>query len=97
MNLNIQYGKMNMALLAQVAIPMMPLRIGPPMAEWDAEHMVIDLFSGLESDIRIKYDTLIVTYYITSNSLLMKSHYEKLLDKLISEGTRLSIPSLYWS
>ena len=39
MNLNIQYGKMTMALLAQAASFMMRQRIGAPVAEWNAEHI----------------------------------------------------------
>jgi len=95
MNMNIQYGKMTMALLAQAAISMMRQRIGPPIAEWDAEHMARDLFLGLEGDIRVKHDTVIVTYYNAPNPELMKSHYENLPDKLTSEGIRPTIPWLY--
>ena len=70
-------------------------RIGPPVAEWDAEHMARDLFLGLEGDIRVKHDTVIVTYYNAPNPELMKNHYENLPDKLISEGIRPTIPWLY--
>jgi len=74
---------------------MMRQRIGPPIAEWDAEHMARDLFLGLDGDIREKNDTVIVTYYNAPNPELMKSHYENLSDELTSEGIRPTIPWLY--
>ena len=95
MNINIQYGKMTMALLAQAASFMMRRRIGAPIAKWDADHMAKDFFRGLEGDIRVKHDTIIVTYYNVPNPELMKTHYEKLPKKLTSEGIRPTIPWLY--
>jgi len=95
MNINIQYGKMTMALLAQAASFMMRQRIGDPVAQWDSEHIAKDFFKGLEGDIRVKHDTIIVTYYNVPNPELMKSNYENLPDKLSSEGIRPTIPWLY--
>jgi len=95
MNINIQYGKMTMALLAQAAIFMMRQRIGDPVAQWDSEHIAKDFFKGLEGDIRVKHDTIIVTYYNVPNPELMKSNYENLPDKLSSEGIQPTIPWLY--
>lgn len=37
MNLNIQYGKMTMSLLAQAALHMLRQRIGAPVSEQSAE------------------------------------------------------------
>jgi hypothetical protein len=95
MNLNIQYGKMTMALLAQAAIFMMRQRIGEPVAKWDSEHLAKDIFRGLEGDIRVKRDTIIVTYYNAPNVTLMKSQYENLPDTLSAEGISPHIPWLY--
>jgi hypothetical protein len=95
MNLNIQYGKMTMALLAQAAIFMMRQRIGNSVAQWDAEHLARDFFKGLEGDIRVKRDTIVVTYYNAPNAELMKSQYEKLPDKLSAEEIKPTIPWLY--
>ncbi len=95
MNLNIRYGKMTMALLAQAAIYMMRQRIGDPVSGWDAEHLASDFFRGLEGDVRVKNDTIIVTYYNAPNAELMRYHYEKLPEKLESEGINNTIPWLY--
>ena len=95
MNLNIQYGKMTMSLLAQAAISMMREKIGKPFSEWDSKHMSKDIFRGLDGDIRVKKDTIIVTYYNAPNVALLKKHYENLPDKLTAEGIKPAIPWLY--
>ncbi|MCP4717024.1 MAG: hypothetical protein GY868_18005 [Deltaproteobacteria bacterium] len=95
MNLNIQYGRMSMALLAQAACSMMRQRIGEPVAGWDAQHLAKSFFWGMEGDIRAKHDTIIVTYYNAPNLELMKSLYENLPDKLASQGIQSTIPWLY--
>jgi len=95
MNLNIQYGKMTMALFAQAASFMMRERIGLPQAQWDAQHLAQDFFRALEGDIRVKRDTIMVTYYNAPNADRMKTHYENLPDRLASEGIQPTIPWLY--
>lgn len=95
MNLNIRYGKMTMALLAQTATYMMRQRIGMPFEIWDAQHIAKDFFRGLEGDIRVKDDTIIVTYYNVPNSGLMKAQYENLPKRLSAEGISPNIPWLY--
>jgi hypothetical protein len=95
MNLNIRYGQMTMALIAQAACFMMRQRIGTPVAQWDAQHLAKDFFRGLEGDIRVRRDTIVVTYYNVPNPELMKRHYENLPKKLSAEGIRPTIPWLY--
>ncbi len=95
MNLNIQYGRMTMSLLSQSVISMLRKRLGSPYNTWDAMHFSKDFFKGLEGDIRVKNDTIIVTYYNAPNITLLKKHYENLPAKLQSEGFNSSIPWLY--
>jgi hypothetical protein len=95
MNLNIRYGQMTMALIAQAACFMMRQRLGPPMNQWDAPHLAKDLFRGLDGDIRVKGDTIVVTSYNAPNPDLMKKHYEDMPQKLSSEGIQNTIPWLY--
>lgn len=95
MNLNIRYGKMSMALFAQAASYMMRSRIGLPAAQWDAQHLAKDFFQALEGDIRVKDDTIIVTYYNALNADRMRTHYENLPKKLATEGIQPTIPWLY--
>lgn len=95
MNLNIRYGKMTMALFAQAASYMLRQRVGSPFDKWDAEHMARNFLGALEGDIRVKDDTIIVTYYNAPNSEMMKTHYEGLPGKLAKEGICQSVPWLY--
>ena len=95
MNLNIRYGQMTMALIAQAACFMMRQRLGPPMNQWDAPHLAKDLFRGLDGDIRVQSDTIVVTYYNAPNPDLMKKYYEDMPQKLSSEGIQNTIPWLY--
>jgi hypothetical protein len=95
MNLNIRYGRMTMALIAQAACFMMRQRLGAPIEQWDAPHLAKDFFRGLEGDIRVQQDTVVVTYYNAPNSDLMKKHYEHMPAKLASEGVKPTIPWLY--
>ncbi len=60
MNLNIRYGQMTMALLAQAALHQLRRRLGEPFSVWDASHLAKSLLSGLEGDVRVKDDTIIV-------------------------------------
>lgn len=95
MNVNIRYGKMTMSLLAQAALHMLRQRIGDPVASWDSQHFADSLLKGLEGDIRVKNDTIRVTYYNAPNSDLLKKHYEKLPQILADEGVSANIPWLY--
>ena len=94
-NLNIQYGKMTMALFAQAASFMMRQRLGPPAAQWDAQHLALNFFRGLEGDIRVKGDTIIVTYYNAPNPEMSKLHYQNPPQKLEAEGLKPNIPWLF--
>lgn len=95
MNLNIRYGKMTMALIAQAASYMMRQRIGVPFEQWDAEHMARHFLGALEGDIRVKKDTIVVTYYNAPNAERLKPYYEGLPEKLDREGIRPVVPWLY--
>ena len=93
--MNIQYGKMTMSLLAQAAIHMLRQRIGAPVSSWDSQHFANDVLKGLDGDVRVKHDTIMVTYYNAPNSKLLKKHYEELPKKLEDEGVAAEIPWLY--
>ena len=95
MNLNIQYGKTTMSLLAQAALHMLRQRIGDPVSGWDSLHFANGILRGLEGDVRVKNDTIVVTYYNAPNSELLKKHYEQLPEKLANEGVLAKIPWLY--
>jgi hypothetical protein len=95
LNLHIRYGQMTCALIAQAVIHQLRERLGPPLSGWDAAHLAHSLFSGLEGDVRVVDDTLLVTYYNAPQVELLRSHYEHLPALLEQEGIDPHIPWLY--
>jgi hypothetical protein len=95
LNLNIRYGQMTMALLAQAAIHRMRARLGEPYRDWNAEQFANGVFRGLEGDIRVVRDTIVVTYYNAPNVERLKEHYEGLPERLENEHIAPGIPWLY--
>jgi hypothetical protein len=95
LNLNVRYGQMSMALLAQAAIHQLRCRLGKPYQDWDAKHLANSLFRGLEGDIRVVEDTIVVTYYNAPNANLLRTLYEGLPAKLIADNVDPHIPWLY--
>jgi hypothetical protein len=95
MNLNIRYGQMTMALLAQAAIHRLRRRLGEPYRHWDAKHLANAIFRGLEGDIRVVRDTIVVTYYNAPNKDLLCRQYEDLPSRLATENVDPHIPWLY--
>jgi len=95
MNLNIRYGQMTMALIAQAAIHRLRMRLGEPFASWDADHLAKEIFFRMEGDVRVSHDTIIVTYYNAPNSEQLCAHYEGLPTKLAKENINPEVPWLY--
>jgi hypothetical protein len=93
MNLNIRYGQMTMALIAQAAIHRLRQRLPKPYCNWDAGHLAKELFHGLEGDVRVTKDTIVVTYYNAPDEIRL--HYENLPEKLTYEGIDPEVPWLY--
>ena len=95
MNLNIRYGQMSMALIAQAVIHQLRTRLGAPYSRWDADHFARDLFFALEGDVRVHHDTIVVTYYNAPNVEQLRQHYEDLPARLQQENIPPEIPWLY--
>ncbi len=94
-NLHIRYGQMTMALLTQAAIHQLRTRLGEPVCGWDANHLAKDFFRGLEGDVRVQEDTIIVTYYNAPNEAQLRTHYENLPHRLRQENINPQVPWLY--
>lgn len=94
-NLNIRYGQMTMALLAQAVLHQFRKNLGPPYATWDSTHLAEGVFRGLEGDIRVHEDTIVVTYYNAPHADQLQRHYQRFPSRLQSEGIDPRIPWLY--
>ncbi len=95
LNLNIRYGHLTMVLVAQGAIHQFRQRLGAPFLQWDATHLARNLFEGLEGDVRVEQQTILITLYNPPNASLLRHHYEHLPEKLAREGVSPEIPWLY--
>jgi len=94
-NLHIRYAQMTMALIAQTVIHQLRSHLGEPMAGWDASPLAQSFFQGLEGDIRVTDDTIIVTYYNAPNVEPLRDHDENLPEKLLAQNVNPHIPWLY--
>ena len=54
-----------------------------------------DLFRGLDGDVRVNDDTIVVTYYNAPNESRLRQHYETLPDKLSQENIDPHLPWPY--
>jgi hypothetical protein len=84
-----------MALLAQALIHQLRQRLGAPFNQWDSVHLARDLFGGLEGDVRVQHDTILVTYYNAPNAKQWMGHFENLPRQLEKEGVNPRVPWLY--
>jgi len=95
LNLNIRYGQMSMALIAQAVVHQLRCRLGESVATWDADHFAKHFLHGLDADVRVRKDTIVVTYYNAPDADLLRHHYEELPDKLERDHIPPQIPWLY--
>lgn len=94
-NVHIRYGQMTMALLAQAVLHQLRSRLGEPFAGWDAKHLAKEVLQGLEGDVRVTTDTILVTYYNAPNAECLRSQYEGLPAKLQADNVDPRVPWLY--
>jgi Transposase DDE domain len=94
-NVNIRYGHMTLALLAQAVLNQLRRRLGEPLRSWDAKHLAKDLLQSLEGDVRVSGNTIVVTYYNAPQTEIFREHYENLPQKLRADQVAPQIPWLY--
>jgi hypothetical protein len=70
-------------------------KLPKPYKSWTAEHLADTIFYGIDGDLRIKNDTIIVTMYNVPEHLELRKYYEHLPEKLEAEGIDPRIPWLY--
>ena len=95
LNLHIRLGQMTFALMAQALIHQLRQRVGPPFQQWDSPHFARDWFSGLDGDLRVHHDTILVTYYNAPEAARWKDHFEHLPQRLEQEKVDPRIPWLF--
>ena len=94
MNLNIRYANLSMAMLAQAATYELRKNMTCDYRKWDARHLANEVLAWNDGDIKVKDDTIIVTFY-GSSDYIKKDEYINLPAKLIQNGIDPHIPWLY--
>jgi len=94
-NLNIRYGKMSLALIAQAANYQLRKKLPTPYQNWNAKHLSDAVFNKIDGDIRVKDDTIIITCYNSPKELNLENHYKNLPAKLLREGINPKVPWLF--
>lgn len=95
LNLHIRFAKLSMALIAQAAIYQLRQKLPGDINNWTAASMARKLFNGIDGDLRVKDDTIIVTFYNAPQADTLKDHYINLPQKLEAEGIDPRVPWLY--
>ena len=94
-NLNIKYAKQSLALIAQAATHQLKSKLPLDYRHWTASHTAGQVLTNMEGDIRVKDDTIIVTYYRDHEDLNLKNNFENMPQRLQSEGVDPRIPWLF--
>jgi hypothetical protein len=95
LNLNIRFGKMSLALIAQSLLCEFRKKLPTSFQKWTSEHLANSFFHTIDSDIRVKDDTIIVTLYNFPEELNLKKHYERLPHILENKNINPKVPWLY--
>jgi hypothetical protein len=95
LNLHIRFAKLTLALIAQAAIYELRQKLPGDIKNWTAESMARKLFNGIDGDLRVKDDTIIVTFYNAPKADTLKDYYINLPQKLETEGIDPRVPWLY--
>lgn len=74
LNLNIRYGKLAMSLMAQAATYQLRKRLNNQYKNWNASHLALEVLAWADGDIRVKDDTIIVTFYGAPNHINPKDY-----------------------
>ena len=94
-NLHIRYGQMTMSLLAQAVTYQLRQRLALPISDGASATLADKFLRGLEGDIRVRADTIVVTYYNAPDAARLEQTYSGLPDKLTAEGIDPRVPWLY--
>ena len=94
-NLNVRYGKMSLALLAQAAVYQFRQKLPLPYQNWNALHLSDAIFRGMDGDIRVVDDTIVITCYNAPKEYQLQKHYQNLPKKIAAEGINPKIPWLF--
>ncbi|MFU8861821.1 MAG: hypothetical protein ACNA8K_15505, partial [Cyclonatronaceae bacterium] len=94
LNLNIRYGKLALDMVGQAGTYGLRSKLKGPYQTWNAEHLAREVLAWVDGDIRVKDDTIVVTFYGAPDHL-DRSQYTNLPGILAAENIDPRIPWLY--
>jgi len=94
LNLNVRYGKLALAMIAQAATYQLRKKLKEDYRKWDASHLSNEVLAWADGDIRVKSDTILITFY-GKPTHLNPQDYINLPSRLIAEDINPKIPWLY--
>lgn len=94
LNLNIRYGMLALAMIAQAGTYQLRNNLFKNYKKWDANHLANEILAWTEGDVRVEHDTIIVTVYNASKHLMLEK-YINLPKILTKEGINPKIPWLF--
>lgn len=95
LNLNIRYSHMALALLAQAAVHQFRQRLPERSRDHNCDTLGKQFFNGIDGDVRVEGDTIVVTYYNAPGDKAWQRQYEGLPGLLEAEGIPAAVPWLY--
>ncbi len=95
LNLNIKYAKQSLALIAQSLVSQFRKKLPDQYTNWTAQSIADKIFGRFDADIKVKKDTIIVTYYGIPDEFGFKNHFSNMPKKLENENVDPRIPWLY--
>jgi hypothetical protein len=94
LNLNIRYGMLALAMIAQAGTYQLRANLYNDYKQWDAKHLANEILAWSDGDVRVNDDTIIVTVYNVSKHLKVEK-YTNLPHILTKEGIIPKIPWLF--
>jgi hypothetical protein len=94
LNLNIRYGKLALAMIAQAALYQFRKKLNRDYKKWNAEHLSNEIFAWSDGDIRANGDTIIITFYGNPKHINPQD-YINMPAKLKEQGLNEKVPWLF--
>ena len=82
-------------MIAQAVTYQLRQKLPTPYKQWSATTMADNIFRGIDGDIRVIDDKIVVTMYNVPETLNLHKHYSDLPNRLEQQGTDPRIPWLY--
>ena len=94
MNLNVRLAKQTAALLAQAACFELKQLLPQPFSQWTAQHLAKSVFLDFDGSLKVKDDTIVITFYGMPEKLGLHQHYTRLPQRLARSGIDPRVPWL---